>query len=1412
MAINDEIREIEKLLELKKQQIRAEQDITKQQQLQREARAFEKTLRGLKDQEKSLGDIERAQERIKSGFDDIGRAVGNIPLGQFIKFEKQTVDISSALAEVSKNIDKVVSEINEDFAKAKLTIPRPNNKEFKSVINELNSQMEGMGDDLSDALKKGDIGSFYKKYGEEGRKAAAAAMDKKKGSVGVLAGYFGKDGQGPKDLETFKQGMKRIEEEAKSFYKVTIDINGILGSMRRNLVENIGFPQIIRSLKEFDNSLSDLKRNFQIPSEDFKEAALGMAELTRKAARFGVSQQETFATIKQIGEEARTTNLKNLEEITQQIVSVPQATGIALQQVGQISGQMLFFGASADRISASFKSISNQSKIFGQQSTKVAQQFAQAYPKFKMMGMKGSDSAIAAMAAQAEKLGINLESSLQSSKNFLDIGEALESAADLSLLGGPAAQVTFADLMEARLDTKKMNALQDRIVSQLGRFNKATGEIDFGRADLVQLQEIASRLGVDYDVLYKRAKGQKEDLAKSKMFDKGMFSALSPEEKQFLLSKVVSKGGGKFEVEGFEGVKDLKTVSNDMVKAQMKKLGLDKKSLEDQAMATQSFDESVSALKNSFLTIFNALQPLLQVLTNAIVWTANLLNKLYSTMKDYIGPTWASAAMLIPVLLLTFGSMRVFSNIFTSAIGGMSKLFGKMIPGPGSFFSRAPKPAVSTPPIGGSAPDVGTSGSAGAKPPKKGPTFLQQFAKISPAQILSLAVAIVALGAAFMLIGKGIEFAANGLSRLVTAFKDTKNAGMALGAVTVVMGSFVGMMAIMIPLVRVLGTVGRTAAPGILAVGAALALMGYGINLASSGLATLVEAFNKTQNAGMALGAVAVVVGGFVAAIAVFATLGPAIGTSIGAIGSGIATALGVIGPALVAFAELMATPTPLGNVGLVIVGIALGLALAARIAAPAIAALGPMFTGLGDMFKGLAPLVEAAGSAIAKVVTAIGDGVVKTIKQAITSIKELSTINPLQLIGVAYGIGAIGLALASFGGGSLIAGAGRAIGEFFGGDPIKKLKEFAKIDGENLKKVSQAIKGLSSGLNSLNTVNLTNFSEQVDKLGKINSGVFKKLSDISEYTSSAKIAIDSFSQIARMLSQVPVVNLASATNMAESIETIGTKVKDSLQKLGGFGSLIQGSLAQFTIGSIVAIATSLNKIPLVSDNKINSLAKALDPNNIETIKKGTDNLSGGIFGYDGAKSGAVAIAQIGKSIATIPGIRMENISSLAQALGPEMDKIKKGVDSLGKGAVSYENAKYGAMSIAAIAKAFSAMPGIKVDNINSLSDALGRLSSKLAPIAQGFYNSAKAMASFNLQAEKAKAKIDVKQTITNPNVKKVGELATAPKVAPKEPAAKTTPGTASQGQIKIAPIQINLKLNGKDVQQMVVEAQYYSS
>ncbi len=148
---------------------------------------------------------------------------------------------------------------------------------------------------------------------------------------------------------------------------------------------------------------------------------------------------------------------------------------------------------------------------------------------------------------------------------------------------------------------------------------------------------------------------------------------------------------------------------------------------------------------------------------------------------------------------------------------------------------------------------------------------------------------ILALGAAFLMMGAGIGIAALGMAKLVASFAGLTGGQIlgALGAVVIVMGSFILLMYAMIPAITELGVAGAAVAVPLLALGAALLLIGGAIALASYGLSLLVKAITPLAQ---------IIVGGLVDGL-------KAVGDIIKTLSTMSASNLLAMGPALLAIA-----------------------------------------------------------------------------------------------------------------------------------------------------------------------------------------------------------------------------------------------------------------------------------------------------------------------------------------------------------------------------------------------------------------------------------------------------------------------------------------------------------------------------
>jgi phage-related protein len=203
------------------------------------------------------------------------------------------------------------------------------------------------------------------------------------------------------------------------------------------------------------------------------------------------------------------------------------------------------------------------------------------------------------------------------------------------------------------------------------------------------------------------------------------------------------------------------------------------------------------------------------------------------------------------------------------------------------------------------------------------------------------------------------------------------------------------------------------------------------------------------------------VVGGLTKASGELPTLLGNLGKAVGAFFQGLGTGLA-------AFGNAMAAPSPAFGVpvGLIVVGIAMGLAKALDIASPGIKALTPLLIGLADVIgktfvdamKAAGPVITSIFNGIATVIKSVGDAIIGIINSITDSIARLSGLDAGQMLAVAGGIAAMAGAIIIYGAASGIGGVLGAIGEFFGGSPVDNFKEFESLNAGTLYAIADAI------------------------------------------------------------------------------------------------------------------------------------------------------------------------------------------------------------------------------------------------------------------------------------------------------------------------------------------------------------------
>jgi hypothetical protein len=864
------------------------------------------------------------------------------------------------------------------------------NEEINKILNELPF------DSISDQME------FIKKLREGDLSAAEQVLATDKLDAAQKQKLIGLT----KNLADSQQVVSDIQAESVNQMKAETNLLSKIANVAKANSEN-AFNAITSKIKEIDQSLKDAQKDFGM---SFDGAYIQMAELTSEAARFGMSTKDTVEMMGQLGDELKTTDTKYLASATEHFIAIQKATGISSEEVTTIAGEMMRAGKSAEQVEGFMDESNKIAKKFGVNTKKVLQGVSKNIDKMRQMGFQGGEESLARMAARAERLNMDMDEMFDVAKKARNIEGAMEMASELQLAGGSFANIDPMSLLAAaRKGPEELQKILTQMGGDIGNFNKKTGELEFDAVDADRLQMVADATGQTVDSIQKGLQKAAADNAKLDVL--GLDSSIGEDAKNFL-SDMTTMKDGELSVSpelsdlassagiDISNVDDLKNLSKEETDKLLAAKADKEKSLEEQALANQSFQESLTAFKDSIMSMFTVFEPVLNMLTGFIQSLSE-----FGPVGQVLGAALVGFVAFGPKLIGAFGS-------FKEGVSGISDSFkGFKEKGIKGIFTGATKAPTEAALPGADSKDATPKGGGGLQSLAEGLKAMgdpKVFAGIgavalaAPALVLMLAgiptiMLMAVVGAMGKLVEAGFRAVANGISAVGEAKGVLKGAlamviigaalipfAFALQMMAAVEWSTIGMM-----VVGIIALAGVTALLGFIAplmLMGALALAAASVGLLIFSAAIMVFATASQMMQGMnfdwlgslgwnlLLAAPGLLLGGLALMVAapalIFGSMGlMALGVAAQALSGVDWSAFSAIGPALsslslglIAFslAGLMfANPITLLGM-LLMIG---NLGMLAAIMAPLSQSLNTGADGLERFADGLAKLQAAANS-----------------------------------------------------------------------------------------------------------------------------------------------------------------------------------------------------------------------------------------------------------------------------------------------------------------------------------------------------------------------------------------------------------------------------------------------------------------
>lgn len=280
-------------------------------------------------------------------------------------------------------------------------------------------------------------------------------------------------------------------------------------------------------------------------------------------------------------------------ENTKNALIFGKAIGETPENVAKLIAGMTEFGITQTKSIEIMNKVAATARASGVDAKKLTATVSSNIQKAQIYGFKNGVEGLTKMAAQAQRVGFNLEYAQKTANLVLEGGpeKAVEMASQLQALGGNIGALgdPFQLLHMSMYD---MEGLQDQLIkasSSAVEFNETTGDFKIGGEEMLRLRQQAQILGLSYDEVAKGAiNARKEQEIMSKGID---FRGLTEEQKGLVSSLAEIGPGGKVSIDlpGFnEGTKELGDLLKDPAfMAELKKYGENLELAEDpQALQT----------------------------------------------------------------------------------------------------------------------------------------------------------------------------------------------------------------------------------------------------------------------------------------------------------------------------------------------------------------------------------------------------------------------------------------------------------------------------------------------------------------------------------------------------------------------------------------------------------------------------------------------------------------------------------------------------------------------------------------------------------------------------------------------------------------------------------------------------------
>jgi len=611
-------------------------------------------------------------------------------------------------------------------------------------------------------------------------------------------------------LDKELKAQQNLVNAADKKLKTQQKINNALSVMKLNYdAIGKGVTSIYKYLQDSDKIIRQTTLQLGLSGQKADMMRSSFEDSAGFAARLGANIGDIQTVITTFADETGRAKILT-SEMLKDFIMIGKGTGLGVEEAAKLGGQLELMGLNARASMEYVQGIVINSEKMGVNTSQVLKNISSNFKTLQKFTFQAGAAGIAKMAEYSAKFKVDMSQALDSAQTARSLEGAINLMANLQVMGGEFAKADpFEMLYLSRNAPEEYAKKINEMTKGIANFRKtASGvfETFISPMDMDRLETVSKTLGIDKTQLVEQSKRMAEI---QRMRQQMIASPLSKSQKEIVegLAQFDSRTG-QFFVKIGDSVKDISKIGANEIKV----IQQQSKTLEQRAMAAQTFDEAFKAtineLKAGLLPFLKGINSVLDTIRPIMTQLGEAFNKL----TNATGP-WTKIAIGIGILGTSKVLMPLASILKTNIANRITPNFIK-----NARTATAGKGVRGIASKGGGLGGLATGAGIG----------------------------LAGLG-----VGEGLNLAAQGISSIGDALaKLSPEQAKTFSSIISSLSIVVGIGAAAAAAIMIFGTASTAASVGLLAFGASVALVGVGIGAAAAGIGIMGEGLSKLVNAG----------------------------------------------------------------------------------------------------------------------------------------------------------------------------------------------------------------------------------------------------------------------------------------------------------------------------------------------------------------------------------------------------------------------------------------------------------------------------------------------------------------------------------------------------------------------------------